>query len=134
MNINFNYENIKDSIVYGFEEYVEEDGFTASQAAAKTFEEEWRRLNHNMFTKAAYYICVAIECFKLKEIPDFIYDELDFYINSDDFKGDTNKEDIEKLLQDIHECKQLMESKNYKVIESSFGAKSRIEYILNLKP
>lgn len=134
MNNNIDYESIKDSVVYSFEEYVEDDGFTAPQSAAKVFEEDWRELNYNAFSKTAYYICVAIECFKLKEIPDFIYDKLDTYINCNDFKGGTNKEDIEQLLQDIYECKQLMESKNYKVIESSFGAKSRIEYILSLKP
>ena len=134
MNNNIDYESIKDSVVYSFEEYVEDHGFTAPQSAAKVFEEDWRELNYNVFTKTAYYICVAIECFKLKEIPDFIYGKLDTYINCNDFKDGTNKEDIEQLLQDIHECKQLMENKNYKVIESSFGAKSRIEYILSLKP
>lgn len=133
MNNSVDYESIKDSVVYSFEEYVEDDGFTAPQSAAKVFEEDWRELNYNDFTKTAYYICVAIECFKLKEIPDFIYEKLDFYINSIEFKGDTNKEDIEQLLQDINKCRRLMESKDYKVIESSFGAKSRIEYILSLK-
>lgn len=133
MNNNVDYESIKDSVVYSFEEYVEDNGFTASQSAAKVFEEDWRELNYNAFSKTAYYISVAIECFKLKEIPDFIYDKLDTYINYNDFKDNTNKEDIEQLMKDIYECKQLMESKNYKVIESSFGAKSRIEYILSLK-
>jgi hypothetical protein len=122
MNNNVDYESIKD------------DGFTASQSAAKVFEEDWRELNYNAFTKTAYYICVAIECFKLKEIPDFVYENLGFYINSNDFKGDANKEDLEQLLQDINKCIQLMETEDYKVIESSFGAKSRIEYILSLKP
>ena len=133
MNISVDYESIKDSIVYSFEEYVEEDGFSAPQAAAKTFEEEWRRLNYSMFTKTAYYICTAIECFKLKKIPDFIYDKLEMYINCTDFEEDTNKEDIEKLLEGIRECKELMEHKDYEIIELSYGAKSRIEYILSLK-
>ncbi|MGA3599122.1 hypothetical protein [Lysinibacillus agricola] len=135
MNNNIDYESIKDSVVYSFEEYVEDHGFTAPQSAAKVFEEDWRELNYNVFTKTAYYICVAIECIKLKEIPDFIYEKLDFYINSIEFKGDANKkEDIEHLLQDINNCRQLMESNDYKVIESSFSAKARIEYLLSLKP
>ncbi|NPC90976.1 hypothetical protein HOO54_23065 [Bacillus sp. WMMC1349] len=134
MNNNVDYESIKDSVVFSFEEYVEDDGFTAPQSAAKVFEEDWRELNYNIFTKTAYYICVAIECFKLKEIPDFIYEKLDYYIKSNEFKVEANTEDIDQLLQDINKCKQLMGSKDYKVIESSFGAKSRIEYILSLKP
>ncbi|MED4402861.1 hypothetical protein [Metabacillus fastidiosus] len=134
MNNNVDYQRIKDSIIYSFEEYVEEDGFTASQSVAKVFEEDWRELNYNAFTKTAYYICVAIECFRLKEIPDFIYGKLDVYINSNEFKNDSNKEYIQQLFQDINKCIQLMERKDYKVMESSFGAKSRIEYILSLKP
>ncbi|MEC2077199.1 hypothetical protein [Metabacillus fastidiosus] len=134
MNNNVDYQRIKGSIIYSFEEYVEEDGFTASQSAAKVFEEDWRELNYNAFTKTAYYICIAIECFRLKEIPDFIYDKLDVYINSNEFKNDNNKEDIQQLFQDINKCIQLMGRKDYKIMESSFGAKSRIEYILSLKP
>jgi len=53
MNNNVDYESIKDSVVYSFEEYIEDDGFTASQSAAKVFEEDWRELNYNAFTKAA---------------------------------------------------------------------------------
>lgn len=134
MNNNIDYESIKDSVVYSFEEYIEEDGFTASQSAAKVFEEDWRDLNYNAFTRTAYYICVAIECFKLKEIPDFVYKNLDFYINSEEFKNEANEKDIEQLSQDIDKCFQAIEDGDYKVIKSSFGAKSRIEYILSLKP
>lgn len=134
MNNNIYYESIKDSVVYSFEEYIEEDGFTVPQATAKTFEEEWRELNYSAFSKSSYYICIAIEWFKLRAIPDFIYDKLNTYINCNDFKDGTNKESIEQLLQDIQACKQLMENENYKVIESSFSAKARIEYILSLKP
>ncbi len=55
MNFNVNYKSIKDSVVYSFEEYVEEDGFTASQSAAKIFEEDWRQLNKNSFTQTPFY-------------------------------------------------------------------------------
>lgn len=133
MNFSIEYEVIKDSIVYSFEEYVGEDGLTALQASAKTFEEEWKRLNYNMFTKTAYYICTAIECFKLKQIPDFIYDKLEIYTNYTGFKDDINKHDIEQFLQDICECKELIKCKNYEIIESSYNTKARIEYILSLK-
>lgn len=133
MNFNVNYKSIKDSVVYSFEEYVEEDGFTASQSAAKIFEEDWRQLNNNSFTKTAYYICVAIECFRLKEIPDFIYEKLDYYFNSNELKSDEHNEEVNLVLRDIHECRQLMESQDYKVTKSSFSAKARIEYILSLK-
>lgn len=134
MKNNVDYESIKDSVVYSFEEYIEEDGFTASQSAAKVFEEDWRDLNYNAFTRTAYYICVAIECFKYKEIPDFVYENLDFYINGDEFKNKANEKDIELLLQDINNCIQLMGNGDYKVIKSSFGTKSRIEYLLSLRP
>lgn len=134
MNSNTDYEGIKDSVVYSFEEYVQDEGFTPSQATGKIFEEDWRELNYNAFSKASYYICVAIECFKLNEIPDFVYDELKIYIKYANFENEVDKQDVEKLLQDICECKKLMELNNYKIIESSYAAKSRIEYILSLNP
>ncbi|MEE1100252.1 MAG: hypothetical protein U0K86_02055 [Agathobacter sp.] len=36
---NINYEVIKDSVVFGFEEYIEE-GYNSSQAAARILEED----------------------------------------------------------------------------------------------
>lgn len=133
MRNKLNYQSIKNSVVYSFEEYIEDDGFTAAQSAAKVFEEEWRELNYNRFTKAAYYICIAIECFKLNEIPDFIYEKLDVYIHNKQYENENNRDDVETLIEDIEKCLQLMERKDYKIIESAPSAKSRIEYILSLK-
>lgn len=58
MNFNVNYKGIKDSVVYSFEEYVEEDGFTASQSAAKIFEEDWETAQQKFFyTDSILYMC-----------------------------------------------------------------------------
>ena len=134
MNVCFDYESIKDAVVYSFEEYVGDDGFTASQAAAKLFEEEWRRLNYSNYTKALYFICTAIECIKLKEIPDFIYDKLNTYLSFNNIKGKLNKNDYKHMQKDIQECKHLLLTNDYKIKETSFGTQSRIDYILSLKP
>ncbi|MEK5030001.1 hypothetical protein MKY96_00905 [Paenibacillus sp. FSL R7-0302] len=133
MNI-MGYERIKDSVVFGFEEYIDEEGLNVAQASAKILEEEWRRVNDSSFTKTLYFISIAIESLKYKEIADFIYNQLDIYLKNVGFEENIDKNDIEKLLQDIQICKRLINSKDeYEIRETSFATKSRVEYILGLK-
>lgn len=132
MNI-MGYERIKDSVVFGFEEYLEK-GLNVAQVSAKILEEEWRRVNDSLFTKTLYFISIAIESLKYNEIADFILDKLDKYLENTEFEESIDKNDIEKLLQDIELCKKLIGSNNqYKIRETSYSAKSRVEYILGLK-
>lgn len=128
------YESIKSSIGLDFEEYIEEEGLNVAQVSAKTLEEDWRRVNDSLFTKTLYFISIAIESLKYKEIADFIYYKLDIYLENVEFEENIDKNDIEKLEQDIQVCKKLIDSKDeYKIRETSFATKSRVEYILGLK-
>lgn len=128
------YESIKSSIGLDFEEYIEEEGLNVAQVSAKTLEEDWRIVNDSLFTKTLYFISIAIESLKYKEIADFIYYKLDIYLENVEFEENIDKNDIEKLLQDIQVCKKLIDSKDeYKIRETSFATKSRVEYILGLK-
>lgn len=128
------YESIKSSVELDFEEYIEEEGLNVAQVSAKILEEEWRRVNDSLFTKTLYFISIAIEGLKYNEIADFIFDKLDIYLENTKFEESIDKNDIEKLLQDIQICKKLIGSKNqYKIRETSFSGKSRVEYILGLK-
>ncbi len=131
---NISYEYIKDSVVFGFEEYREEEGYNSSQAAARILEEDWRALNYSHFNKTCFYILIAIESFKTKEIADFIIENLNEYIELSEFDKDINSEDIAQLKEDIVICKQLFKEKNYNIIKNNYSAKSRIDYILSLKP
>ena len=131
---NTSYEDIKDSVVFGFEEYRKDDGYNSSQAAARILEEDWRALNYNHFNKTCFYILIAIESFKTKEIADFIIEKLNEYIDLSQFDKDINSEDIAQLKEDIAICKQLFKEKNYSIIKNNYSAKSRIDYILSLKP
>ena len=128
------YESIKSSIELDFEEYIEEEGLNVAQVSAKILEEEWRIVNDSLFTKTLYFISIAIESLKYNEIADFIFDKLYIYLENTEFEESIDKNDIEKLLQDIEICKKLIGSKNqYKIRETSYSAKSRVEYILGLK-
>lgn len=131
---NISYEDIKDSVVFGFEEYREKERYNSSQAAARILEEEWRALNYSYFNKTCYYILIAIESFKTKEIADFIIEKLNEYIELSQFDKDINSEDIVHLKEDIAICKQLFKEKNYSIIKNNDSAKNRIDYILSLKP
>ncbi|MFK4439703.1 hypothetical protein [Paenibacillus sp. RC21] len=128
------YESIKSSIVLDFEEYIEEEGLNVAQVSAKTLEEDWRIVNDSLFTKTLYFVSIAIESLKYKELADFIYSKLDGYLENTKFEEHIDKNDIEKLLQDIQICKKLINNKDeYKIRETSDSTKSRVEYILGLK-
>ncbi|MBM6385276.1 hypothetical protein SLT67_12185 [Paenibacillus illinoisensis] len=133
MNV-MGYERIKDAVVFGFEEYIEEEGLNVAQTSAKILEEEWRRVNDSLFTKTLYFISIAIESLKYKEIADFIYSRLDSYLENTKFEEHIDKNEIEMLMQDIQKCKKLIDNKGeYVIRETSESAKSRVEYILSLK-
>ncbi|MGG4129972.1 hypothetical protein ABEW19_17040 [Paenibacillus illinoisensis] len=133
MNV-MGYERIKDAVVFGFEEYIEEEGLNVAQTSAKILEEEWRRVNDSLFTKTLYFISIAIESLKYKEIADFIYSRLDSYLENTKFEEHIDKNEIEMLMKDIQKCKKLIDNKGeYVIRETSESAKSRVEYILSLK-
>ncbi|CAH1222313.1 hypothetical protein PAECIP111893_04844 [Paenibacillus plantiphilus] len=129
------YESIRSSIVLDFEEYIEEEGLNVAQVSAKILEEDWKIVNNSLFTKKLYFVSIAIESLKYKEIADFIYSKLDTYLeNTKLVENNIDKNDIKKLLQDIQICKKLITNKDeYKIRETSDSTKSRVEYILGLK-
>ncbi|MFI2130889.1 hypothetical protein ACH434_12545 [Lysinibacillus fusiformis] len=127
------YESIKNSIVLDFEEYIEEEGLNVAQVAAKTLEEDWRRVNVSLFTKTLYFVSIAIESLKYKEIAVFVYSKLDSYLENTKFEETVDENDVEQLLQDIRICKELINKNNYDIRETSDSTKARVEYILSLK-
>ena len=132
----YTYEDIKDCIVFSFEEYFEYEGYNSSQATARTFEEEWRVLNKSLFNKTCFYILIAIESLKNDEIADFIIESIDKYINIniDEFRNlDVDMKDIIGLSEDIEICKKLLKEKKFKIIKNNVSSKSRIDYILGLE-
>lgn len=127
------YESIKNSIVLDFEEYIEEEGLNVAQVAAKTLEEDWRIVNVSLFTKTLYFVSIAIESLKYKEIADFVNSKIDSYLENTKFEETVDENDVEQLLQDIRICKELINKNNYDIRETSDSTKARVEYILSLK-
>ncbi|MEF7493603.1 hypothetical protein V4V34_03340 [Lysinibacillus sphaericus] len=127
------YERIKNSIMLDFEEYIEEEGLNVAQVAAKILEEDWRRVNVSLFTKTLYFVSIAIESLKYKEIADFVNSKLDSYLENIKFEETVEENDVEQLLQDIRICKELINKNNYDIRETSDSTKARVEYILSLK-
>ncbi|MDD1504381.1 hypothetical protein PVA17_16695 [Lysinibacillus sp. CNPSo 3705] len=126
------YERITNSIMLDFEEYIEEEGLNVAQVSAKILEEDWRRVNVSLFTKTLYFVSIAIESLKYKEIADFIYSKLDSYLENIKFEEHIDKNDIEKLYTQI--CKKLIDNKDeYKIRNTSDSTKAGVDYILRLK-
>lgn len=126
------YERITNSIMLlDFEEYIEEEGLNVAQVSAKILEEDWRRVNVSLFTKTLYFVSIAIESLKYKEIADFIYSKLDSSLGNIKFEEHIDKNDIEKLLQDTQICKKLIDNKDeYMIRDTSDSTKAGVDYIL----
>ena len=105
--------------------------FNVCQATAKIIEEDWREINYSTFTKASYFLNIAIESIKIGEIADFIFTDLDNVV-LECVEG-ISKEEERLYMQDLAGFKQLKESSRYKIVETSFATKSRIGYLLNQK-
>ena len=80
MNDRIKYEAIKDAVEYGYDEYMNEENLNICQATAKILEEDWREVNYSVFTKASYFLNIAIMCIEMGEIADFIFEKLDSII------------------------------------------------------
>lgn len=125
------YEAIKDAVEYGYDEYMSGENLNICQATAKILEEDWREVNYSVFTKASYFLNIAIMCIEKGEIADFIFERLDDII----IESFQNIDERDRLLyeNDFKEYNMLRTAKKYSIIETSFSAKSRVDYLLNLK-
>lgn len=130
MNNRMNYETIKDAVGHGYDEYMHEENLNICQATVKILEEDWREVNCSAFAKASYFLNIAITCIEKGEIADFIFERLDDVI----IESFQNIDERDRLLyeHDFKEYNKLRATQKYHVIETSFSAKSRVDYLLNL--
>lgn len=129
MDETIKYNSIKDSVLYGFEEYINEEHYNASQAAARILEEDWRQVNYSKFTKASYFLNIAIESFQRGKIADFIFDKLNVLIL--EIMEGISKEEEFMYQQDLLLFKKLKDSTKYEIIKNP--STTRIDYLLNLE-
>lgn len=125
------YISINESVMYSFDECINEEYFNVYQTSAKILEEDWREVNKSIFTKRAYILNIALESFKLGEIADFINDKLDEIIEYTD-SYDAGEEELLLFNYDLKVCSKIKKLGNYNIIETPLSAKSRIEYLLNI--
>ncbi|MFV0395302.1 MAG: hypothetical protein ACK5LC_13055 [Coprobacillaceae bacterium] len=125
--IRINHEALVDDVVFGFQEYIDEDGFTIAQASGKIIEESWKIINKSLFITDCYFINIAIESIKRGQIVDYIYNRV-IEINVSEIIN----EELPLLLEDINQMKYMLKENKYEVIETSLADKSRIDYILSL--
>ena len=127
-------EEIKDIVVFGFDEYINENNYNVAQTSAKILEEFQRGVNANVFSKTAYFTLIAIESLKLNEIVDYIYMKLEIYLNNTEFDNTIEKKEVDQLLYEMELCKKLLKKENYKIIQTDDYFKASIDYILSKKP
>ena len=111
------YGSIKDKVRYDFDKYMNEDHFTVRQAAVRILSDGCMVVNYSKFTRAGYFLNVAVESVNRGEITDYIYQETEKY-TLESFDGISEEEET-LYVQDLELLKKLLRSGNYKVIETS---------------
>ncbi|MDT0110138.1 hypothetical protein QJV45_06675 [Listeria booriae] len=122
------YNDIVEGIKLDLNEYMNEDGFTITQASAKILEEEWQDINKDDFIKYSYLLNLALDGIEQKQLSDFLYEKLKFYGN-DILKIEGNESNL--LKKDFITYQEKLKEQNFDMIETSVNTKSRIDYILN---
>ncbi|MBC2294957.1 hypothetical protein [Listeria booriae] len=122
------YNDIVEGIKLDLDEYMNEDGFTITQASAKILEEEWQDINKDEFIKYSYLLNLALDGIEQNQLSDFLYEKLKFYGN-DILKIEGNESNL--LKRDFITYQEKLKEQNFDMIETSVNTKSRIDYILN---
>ncbi|GIP59748.1 hypothetical protein [Paenibacillus woosongensis] len=127
------YEEIRDSVDFGFEEYVGNYKYNTAQASARILEEDWWLLNEGHFSRTAFFVCLALESLKKNEVADFILLKLDAFLGNLEFENYIKIDDVKQLLHDISLYKERIKRDDYNIIHTDETWKGRLEYILSLK-
>lgn len=127
------YEEIRDSVDFGFEEYVGNYKYNTAQASARILEEDWWLLNEGHFSRTAFFVCLALESLKKNEVADFILLKLDAFLGDLEFENYIKIDDVKQLLHDISLYKERIKRDDYNIIHTDETWKGRLEYILSLK-
>ncbi|MGX7418401.1 hypothetical protein ACWOFR_06305 [Carnobacterium gallinarum] len=122
------YSDIVEGIKLDLNEYINEDGFTITQASAKILEEEWQDINKDDFIKYSYLLNLALDGIEQNQLSDFLNEKLEFYGNNI-LKIEGNESNL--LKQDFIIYQEKLKEQNFDMIETSVNTKSRIDYILN---
>ena len=124
------YEMIKDDVRYSYDEYMDIECFTVCEATGKIIEESCRIVNQSAFTRASYFLNIAIESIKMGEIDSFIYEKIDKYV-LESFEGIPEEEEA-LYKQDLDILKQLLKNGSFMVKEPGSG-RARMNYLLTVK-
>lgn len=123
------YESIVEGVQLDFEDYIDEERLTVTQAISRIIEDEWKSLSKSMFVKYSYIVRLAIEGINRHELPDFLYDIL---LKSDDIIISLEDDEINALKNDLKLYRQKIEQDRYQIIETTIGNKQQVNYILTL--
>ncbi|MHC5215098.1 hypothetical protein ACYSNR_00415 [Enterococcus sp. LJL128] len=128
---NMNYEEIRDNVYFNFEEYIDEMDWTVAQATSKSIDDYTGLINLNTFVMYAHFIRMGIESLNRGQIADYLLEKLN---NIDEVISNLENPELDLLKADVLVYKQLLEKKEYEIVETSLDTKYRVDYILSIKP
>lgn len=124
------YESIKNKVMHDFDKYIKGD-LTVNGATVRILMDDCMIANYNAFTKASYFLIIAIESVKQGEMNDYIYEKTGQCI-LERFEDITEEE--EKLYkQDLDVLKNLYKNYSFKLIATSDISKDMLNHYLSLK-
>lgn len=125
------YETIKDNVMYEYDEYMDEEYLNVYEATGKIIEENCMVVNYNEYTRACYFLSIAIESIKMGEIESWVYEKTEKYVLE---SFGSNPEEEEALYrQDVETLKKLLRSNSYKVVETTGADRTRLNYLLSVE-
>ncbi|MGC6768037.1 hypothetical protein [Enterococcus sp. LJL51] len=128
---NMNYERITDNVFFSFEEYMDEAGWTVAQTTSKTIDNFTGFINLSPFITYSYFVRLGIESLNRGQIADYLLEKLS---NIDEVISNLENPELDLLKADVLVYKQLLEKKEYEIVETSLDTKYRVDYILSIKP
>ena len=124
------YDTIKDNVAFEYDEYIDEEYLTVYEATGRIIEENCRVMNYNEYTRACYFLSIAIESIKMGEIKSWVYEKTEKYV-LESF-GSNSEEGETSYKQDVETLKKLFKSNSYKVVETSGADRARLNYLLSV--
>lgn len=121
------YEIIIEDVAFGFEEFMEELGFTVVQATSKTIEDNYFLFQKEPFIKYAYLVRLGVESIDRGEIADYLYEKL---TTIGPVIAQTEHKEIELLKRDFELYQKKQKTATYDVIETPFPTKASADYHL----
>lgn len=120
------YAEVKELTIEDFNDFINEEGFTAEQAIAATFEDSVIMMQKSRIAYVSVIVNLSILSMNQNFIPDFLLERQESITRLDDL----SEEDKIMYNEDIFNLRKLLENQEYR-IEKDEQYRLRVNMLLN---